>query len=434
MEAGHVNYGISIYLKDGWRIKLNAQKNVFFLAFLLFSLEFNVPVIGFLTLRKLGFAILLLLYVMDCRFMGIKISKRVAYLFVLFCGLFCYTLWVVTDTGVKLYAAEGVYSEKNIVIMMINVIIFPMILLPMFQSARQFAQCQWYITLFQSAIVLTGKLFFSFRLFIFRRFAFDDGRLLEEIETGVRSVGIDIAGSTGSVVLFAGLMCGIYLFFQSEGKQKERILFGYFAVLAALLFMGRLGLYFGLAGLVAICLVCIVRKDPCIRAFAGLAVGTVAAAGLFVVLSTDSSVLQRWVYWVTELTRLFDENSTIAVIRQQNIPPLSSETLFGTGLIYGVTDSGIVLNHDGGYVRIYSAIGLIGCIVYYSIIYGYYFIHLNHIKEKIDRWIYLCFIISVMIFELKEPFLMKTPLTTILSCMFLLELKQENFKVCKHYE
>ena len=48
----------------------------------------------------------------------------------------------------------------------------------------------------------------------------------------------------------------------------------------------------------------------------------------------------------------------------------------------------------------------------------------NKLKNRKTKWIYLLFLIVIAIGEMKEPFLAKSPLTIILSCMFMMELKQ----------
>ena len=45
------------------KVHINIKRNDFFLAFLLFSIEFNMPIHGFITLRKIGLFILLLLLI-----------------------------------------------------------------------------------------------------------------------------------------------------------------------------------------------------------------------------------------------------------------------------------------------------------------------------------------------------------------------------------
>ncbi len=410
------------------KIRINRNQMDVLLTLLLFSIEFNVPVMGFFTMRKLGLAVLLILYGLYCRSAGLKTDKNTAFLSVFCIGLFFYASWIVEQSGAKDYAAQGVYSENNMLVLLLYAVIFPMMLMPLFRDTLQFAKCQWHVTLIQSVIVLAGRLFLDFRMFIFMHFAYDDGRLENGIRQGIRSVGIDISGSAGSVVLFVGLMCAVYLFFHAKGGKKEQILIEYFIVMAALLFMGRLGLYFGLAGLAAVCWICMIRKDACFRIIFLLAIFSCAAITVYVFLSEDSGNVQSWFHWIMELTRLFDKQGTLAAIRGQNIPPLTIETLFGTGMNYGVTPSGLVLNHDSGYVRMYTAIGLVGCVYYYSMIYGYYLAGIYKIKDRTGRRIYFCFLAAVVIFELKEPFLAKTPLTIILSCMILLGLKEEQRK------
>lgn len=407
-------------------MRLNERYRMFFMTILLFSMEFSVRIIAFLTLRKIGILILLLLLALKNHFKYIKLNQKEILVTMLLAILFLYTVLIVNvflPDGINI--SEGVYRAKNVLIMMLNMIAFPLLLTPLFSSTLQFAKCQWYVTLIQAAIILIGRISLNFRMFIFRRFAYGDGRLQEGIENGVRSVGIDLAGSTGSIVLFAGLMCAIYIFFHSEFKGRKKILVEYFIVMAALLFMGRLGLYLGLIGLFIVWWKCMLHRDICAKLIIFyLASGVGLIVFYIVVLAPNSYGLQVWIRWVTELLRLFDEQSTISVLRNMTIPGLTLETLFGTGLLFGTTPSGLVLNHDAGYIRMYTAIGLFGCLYYYGTVYGYFLVMAKKIKRRSVWRFYLFFILAIAIAEMKEPFLGKTPLVMLISCMLMLETQQ----------
>lgn len=398
------------------------------LTFLLFGIEFDVPIIAFITLRKLTFIMIFLLYVANkYRQNSIRILRGTIVESLSIIGLFFYTIIIVNEIS-KTSTYIGVYQPKNLIILLLYIVILPIILSTLYKNVSEFAQCQWYVTLFQSTIVLLGRIFLPFRRFIFFRFSYDDGRLLEGIENGIRSVGINLSGSSGSMILLVGLICGIYLFYHSHIKRKKRILFEYMIVMASLLFVGRAGLYLGVIGITIVYIDCISRRDPSAKLIIELAIVTISAVLVYIFLSPDSWGLRMWIRWVTEFSNLFGEGSAITVIRSMNIPPLTIETFFGTGMIYGITPSGLILNHDAGYVRMYTAIGLVGCVAYYGIIYGYYLSIVNKVKNKTDKRIYLFFLFAIIIGEMKEPFLGKTPITIILSCILLLEMQQRSPK------
>lgn len=394
----------------------------------LFGIEFSVPILKFISLRKIIFIAIFIFYFANLYIKSkLKLNRRVAIFSLDVIALMIYSLSIVyLVSKVGEYTSKGAFQVSSLISLWLYMALFPILLTPLFKDTLEFAKCQWYVTLVQSIIVLVGRIFLSFRLLIFYKFSFGDGRLLEGIENGIRSVGVDLSGSAGSVVLFSGLICGGYLFFCSEKKRKKRILFETTFVLGALLFMGRTGLYFGIIGIIIVCLNCLYRRDPIIKEIFKVIIFIGIAAFIYILLAPDTWGLRTWIKWITEFKHLFDKSSAISVIHSMNIPPLTLETFFGTGMMYGVTQSGLILNHDAGYVRMYTSIGVVGCVAYYCIIYLFFISMIHKIKNHTTKWIYLFFLITIMICEMKEPFLSKTPITIIFSCMLFLEMRNEN--------
>lgn len=410
-------------------MKVNIR--ILLLTIILFGIEFSVPIMGIISLRKLVFIAILILLVTNHQKKGVSLSSRrlvILSLFIIILMMYAFSV-VYLISKVGRYTSKGVYQVANLISLWIYMVLFPVLLIPLYKSALEFARCQWYITIFQSVIVLIGMIFRPFRIYIFYRFAYGDGRLLEGIENGIRSVGIDLSGSAGSMVLFSGLLCGGYLFLYSNIKDKKIILFETTFVLGAFLFMGRTGLYFGIIGILIICIDCIYKKDPIVNRIFGILFFICMVVIAYIILAPDTWGLRTWVKWITEFKNLFDEGSAISVIRSMNIPPLTRETFFGTGMLYGVTQSGLILNHDAGYVRMYTAIGLLGCVVYYNIIYMYFLSMICKIKSHSIKKLYIFFLLVIMICEIKEPFLSKTPIGIILSSMLLLEMRCKKQKI-----
>lgn len=391
---------------------------------LLFGMEFDVPIIGFLTLRKIAFLLLFILFIKT----GIRtrILRSVCVAMAVIGLILLYAICVINlRFGGDAQLPYGVYNIKEPIFLFCNMIMFPVFLIRMFGSADEFIHCQWSVLLFQAAITVIGRVILPVRIFIFEHFSYGDGRLYQGVYNGVRSVGVDLSGAVGSMVLFSGIICGIYLYYRTNNiKEKKNIILGWMLIISALLFMGRTGLYFGAVALLLVMIDGIRRLDKAIyyMVFGGVAIMIVVL--IYISVAPDSWGLQTWVRWVTEIVDLFGKDKTISAIRNMSIPPLTVETFFGTGLRTGVTESGLVLNHDAGYIQSYTSIGLLGCVLYYSLIYGFYFSMFNKLKNRKTKWIYLLFLIVIAIGEMKEPFLAKSPLTIILSCMFMMELKQ----------
>lgn len=403
------------------QVKVGKRKTI--IKFLvLFGMEFDTPHIGFISLRKIIF-VMLLLYFLRSRNIQRNVRKSVLLATGAIMLLFVYG-WCILRTRFGEYAQLPLeaYHLKEPILLMLNMIVFPVLLIRIFGDAEDFIRCQWWVILVQTAIVIIGKVIRPVRMFVFNYFAYEDGRLEEGVYKGWRSVGIDLAGASGSVMLLAGLLCGIYLFYQTkERERKKRIIIGWMLIMAANLFMGRTGLYFGGIALLMVLLDQICRSSStvlwimigCIVVFAGCLI--------YVHCVPDTGGLKTWIGWVTEIGDLFGETQTIRAILNMNIPPLTLETLFGTGLYSGITRSGVSFSHDAGYIRAYTSIGLIGGVFYYGLIYTFYLQMISRVKSRKNRKIYFFFLLAIVILEMKEPFMAKTPLTMIMSCMLMLE-------------
>lgn len=412
------------------QIRIDSEKQRAMMQFLLlFGIEFHVPIVGFLSLRKIAFAILLILYIK--RHSGrMRMQKDTKKGLVGIILLFLYALCLLEIRfGEISKIPYGAYNYKAPIFLLLDMVVFPIFLMEIFSDVNDYVRCQWQVLLFQSVVTLVGRFFLPVRMFVFTHFAYGDGRLEEGIANGVRSVGIDLSGAVGSMVLFAGIICGIYLFYQTKDrKEKKNIIIGWLIIIAANLFMGRTGLYFGAVALFLVFLDGIRRFDQTIRWIVIGMIVILIACFLYAQVAPDTWGLRTWIRWVTEIKDLFGEGRTISAIRDMYIPPLSIDTFFGTGLRSGITSSGIVFNHDAGYVQNYTSIGIVGFMLYYGLIYGFYLSMINKVRSARNRRIYLFFLIAIAVGEMKEPFLAKSILTVILSCMLMMEIRQQTAK------
>lgn len=395
---------------------------------LLFGMEFSLPDIGFISYRK-GVFILLLLYYLKHNSTWIHIQKNVVFAAGMILLLFMYGLcvsWIRLDEYLQI--PQGAYNIKEPILLMLNMVIFPILLIDIFNDAEDFIRCQWGGILFQAAIVFVGRLIFPVRMFIYMHInGGSEGDIYNGVYSGLRSVGIDMVGAAGSVVLFVGVICGIYLFYQTKDRRrKKKIIIGWMLIIAASLFMGRTGLYLGIIAIWMVLVNRILRLDKSILWILVSGVMLLIGCLIYIYIAPDTWTLRMWIYWVMEIGNLFGETRTLNVIGNMNIPLLTLETLFGTGLYSGITKTGIVLNHDAGYIQTYASIGLVGCIIYYGLTYGFYLSLINKVKSSTKKWIYFFALLAVAICEMKEPFIRKTPLALMMSCMLLLETRQRH--------
>lgn len=86
------------------------------------------------------------------------------------------------------------------------------------------------------------------------------------------------------------------------------------------------------------------------------------------------------------------------------IPPLSLETLVGTGIWSGKSGSGLTINADGRYFRTYFALGLVGALLYYLSLLTIILQGFKKVQGN-NRIVVVLFVLFIVMGEFKEPLL-----------------------------
>lgn len=388
---------------------------------LLFGLEFDIRVYHFLTLRKIVFVILLFFW-----FQYIFVWKRVACLkkttialslVLILLYTYSFILQQINLPGIE-SPNTALFPSRAMLQYILNVIWFAFLVSNIFGNMEDFCKVQLNITLFQSAIAIIGRLSLPFRLFIYNHFVIDDGRLLDGIQIGIRSVILGCAGATASVILFTGCICCIYLLMISGYSNYQSLYMKYVVIMAAMSFIGRTGLYFAILLFLfyMVYTACYQRKMFVINCKIGF-IGILVVAA-YVLFSPNNPMKLYYIDWVGEIfIKGVGKGSTIQALVQSGIPDLTIETFFGMSIIRGVSRLGTEVFSDIGYVMYYAALGLLGSVIFYSSIFLYYILKITGTIAFRQRVILLVFLICIFILEYKEPFMGKTPLLMILSTM-----------------
>ncbi len=87
------------------------------------------------------------------------------------------------------------------------------------------------------------------------------------------------------------------------------------------------------------------------------------------------------------------------------IPPLSIETLLGTGIVY--QEGVLYLGTDIGYIQNYYSLGLILTVAFYSSLLAMLVTFFMQVRSKFFRYYLLFFILCMFVVEYKEPFIFK---------------------------
>jgi len=397
-----------------------------FLYLMLFGVEFNIDIIGAVTLRKLAFIMILLYIGRRGLPIGLPIRKDHITFGMMTAVVFAYALFIqysrVENTSIPGNAA---YPAIQILSQCLFLFLFPALCSQVFLNIDEFLTVQLAIISTQAVVAIVSRLNPSFRMFIYHHFVLDDGRLLDGMQKGVRVGILGGAGAGGSWIMFIGcVICAYYLL-----KIREmRYLFLYFVILFSMMFVGRTGLYMGLL-LLALLIMYFLRW------YTGLAVkiicmgllGVLAIIG-YILFTPDSYLKTSTINWVGEiLLKGFGEGSTVQILVDMGVPPLSWETFWGTGIVNGATASGITSASDVGYIHTYMAFGVVGATIYYTWAYGFIAHELFKVQDRYVRWAATVFLLFTMAAELKEPFLRKTPNAMVLVLMLFLQNRTEKY-------
>lgn len=398
----------------------------------LFGMEFDIALYGMITLRKIVFAAAAMAYLFR-KGSGISIirfSRRYIY-FTIWSVLLSGYVWLVNymNSGNRMIDGNAGYRTAVIFIQYMYFLIFPFMISSVFQEIDEFLNIQLYVILFQSCIAIIGRMSQKFRLFIFYAFNPESENMYENVLGGARVCIIGNSGSAASWILFSGCLICCYFFLSKTNPGKYAAYYGLLTI--SMVFVGRTGLYFSmllLAGMILYAL--LKRKAKLFLIVSGIVFLGLLSAAIYIIFVPDSYLKNFTVQWAGEIfIKGAGEGSTIDIIRNMKIPPLSAETIFGTGIVDGVTRYGLKVHSDIGYIQTFTALGLTGAVYYYLCFMGFAMSETHHICNRNIKRICIIFILFMMIAEIKEPYLRKTPNALILmAIIFVCSAKEKQFR------
>ena len=382
---------------------------------ILFGIEFDFD-IGLFSLRKFVILIALLWIVCLGKF-RLRYMRSDNVLFCVFmCVLSIYTFLTISLHGVNNLSIEGNVGLNilSIPMQMLWFFVFPLIVVCIFRDGREFLKIQLLILLIQSIVAILSRMNYSFRMFIYTNFSLDDGRMLEGVSTGVRVPIIGSIGASASVVLSIGCLICLYFIVTTDLKHSKKYYIFYAIICLAQMFVGRTGLYFSIFFFALFMIYSLNKKGVLLIRAIGIVFFMLLLVFFYLEFVPDTQLKRRTINWVGEiLIRNSDTPSAIETILSMNIPPLTLETFFGTGIVNGMTESGVIINSDIGYMQTYASIGFLGAIIYYCVVYIYMLYERKCVKETVIRTFLLMLFVFIFIIEFKEPFLRKTPIVMI---------------------
>ena len=154
--------------------------------------------------------------------------------------------------------------------------------------------------------------------------------------------------------------------------------------------------------------------------------GVWAVYYLFTSSKYDDFIEERF-YRYEQLTDDSRQSFVEAYFHGQNTkyPPINTDTFLGVGITSGQSANGYYVNVDGGPMRQYSAIGILGCLLFYFLIMRNQVKTIKLLHNKNNRHLLWLLFLFLIIGELKETTYMALwPLLFFFFVSYLLEVEE----------
>lgn len=300
----------------------------------------------------------------------------------------------------------------------------------LFESAQELMEILVSVTLIQCFVILLCMVSEPFCSFIDSTFNSNSGWDFSQMRSQGYNAGIACITSTGTFQLCLGLIgC---LFFLLKGKSSRYYLFSaiYCFITIVMTLVARTGFFLSLLVLFVFAIATFSGKRKRLKTLFLVSwlsiLGIVLLATLVLLFTGEFNVI--FMRFASLFNGGFEEffsayfYSTTTVI-----PELTWKTFFGTATVSGMSGNGVFVNADGGFVRMYTAIGLPFCVIYYCL-FVYLLLKMTF-KQKsrealvIDVALFVC----LVLLEFKE---MHFTAGTFVTLFFVISYHDEELGFC----
>ena len=234
------------------------------------------------------------------------------------------------------------------------------------------------------------------------------------------------AGSDLSVIQSMGIVAGIGFLKLTFGRRNVWLTLLVISLIgvcwASTIFVGRTGLIIGSA-FIFMYLLSVLKTFSFKHVqylIALLVAGSVVTAvGMHLLLNSDNFDPDYFLNWA--FGSYFGEGSAVEELGSMPIPPLSVDTLIGTGLVVDPISGESATGHDSGYIQTYYSMGLILAFIFYS-----FLMYISLRASKGRDWILWLLIATIFVIELKEPFIFKYNVVLLVILISRLSIPKSN--------
>ena len=303
----------------------------------------------------------------------------------------------------------GFGKGNNVVVTLLN---FFILAIPslwassiIFRTADEFIEILFYVGLVQSAFVLFAVLSPSFAtalsLTVNASEENDRYQFLELLDS--YAGGIGCITSQGAIRYSIGMVACVYLYLKKKSPVYILCL-AFMSVIAAMI--ARTGLIY-----VIICVTFILVGSLKSRSFFKVAVAISIMVLLVATLLIDEKYKDFFQSRYARFEILKDNKGQDFFEdyfhgENTRIPPLNSETFFGTAILSGRSGNGYEVKVDGGVLSLYSAVGVVLCLVFYLVFFKTMLkTDKSCNSQEVKLFLFLltlCFVVA----EFKEQFLL----------------------------
>ena len=222
-------------------------------------------------------------------------------------------------------------------------------------------------------------------------------------------IGLGAFTSAGSLRMAIGQVGACYFLIKSRGHSLFMHLVIFLLIAVATSIVARTGLIVSALGLMSVYYAKRKQGDKRIIGFVVLFF-VVISVGFIFITNVFSDVFLGDTF--KRLIDTADEGLYDTYFRgytgeggNNTIPPISLETLIGLGITYGVSGSGIVTITDGGFMRNYSAMGLIVAIVNYFLLFSIFIKQYKACKSFDNKGLIIYMFLVLLVGEFKEYYI-----------------------------